>query len=82
MPDEDRPRGQKRVKSFSNKVVIRKLPPNLTQEAFVEIISPLPDLQDFYFCKADWTLGAEATSRAYLEFKDEKDVSSLRSSLE
>lgn len=73
--EEDRPRGQKRVKSFPSKVVIRKLPPSLTQEAFIETISPLPELHDFYFVKADWSLGAEATSRAYLEFKNEEDVS-------
>lgn len=73
--EEDKPRAQKRAKGFLNKVVIRKLPPNLTQEAFIEIVSPLPELHDFYFVKADWSLGAEATSRAYLEFKNEEDVS-------
>lgn len=30
-----------------------------------------------YFCPADWSLGAEATSRAYIEFKKEEDVSSI-----
>lgn len=65
----------KKAKSFLNKVVIRKLPPNLTEEAFLEIISPLPDHHDLYFCSADWTLGAEATSRAYIEFNNEEDVS-------
>lgn len=57
--DEERPRGQKRVKSFSNKIVIRKLPPNLTEAAFIEIISPLPDLHDFYFVKGRYA-GASA----------------------
>lgn len=64
----------KKVRSFQNKVVIRKLPPNLNEEAFIEIISPLPDYNELYFCSADWTLGAEATSRAYIEFKNEEDV--------
>jgi regulator of nonsense transcripts 3 len=73
---EDRPvKSHKRTKSFLSKVVIRKLPPNLNAESFLEMISPLPDHQDIYFCAADWTLGAEATSRAYIEFKHEEDVS-------
>lgn len=65
----------KKVKSFQNKVVIRKLPPNLNAEAFSEMVSPLPDYHELYFCPADWTLGSEATSRAYIEFKHEEDVS-------
>ena len=73
--DEKPEKSNKKTKSFPNKVVIRKLPPNLTEESFIEMISPLPDLQDLYFCPADWSLGAEATSRAYIEFKNEEDVS-------
>jgi len=64
----------KKTKSFLNKVVIRKLPPNLSEEAFIDIISPLPDHQELYFCAADWTLGAEATTRAYIEFNSEEDI--------
>lgn len=64
----------KKAKVFLNKVVVRKLPPNLNFETFVEICSPLPDYTDLYFCPADWTLGAEATSRAYIEFKKQEDV--------
>lgn len=66
---------QKKIKTFLNKVIIRKLPPNLNAESFLEIVSPLPDYIDFYFVGADFTLGAEATSRAYIEFKNEEDVS-------
>lgn len=75
---EDKPeKTQKKSRSFLNKVVIRKLPPSLNAETFIEMISPLPDYSDLYFCPADWTLGAEATSRAYIEFKKEEDVSYL-----
>lgn len=69
----------KRSRSFLNKVVIRKLPPNLNFESFIEIVSPLPDYFDLYFVSADWSLGAEATSRAYIEFKNEEDVSLIES---
>lgn len=64
----------KKAKTFLNKIVIRKLPPNLTSEQFLELISPIPEYTDFYFVKTDWTLGAESTSRAYIEFKDQEDV--------
>lgn len=67
----------KKSRSFLNKVVIRKLPPNLNAEDFVAAIAPLPDDIDFYFVPADWTLGAEATSLAYIEFKHEEDVRKL-----
>jgi regulator of nonsense transcripts 3 len=74
--EEDKPSQlQKKTRNFLNKVVIRKLPPTLNAESFVEFISPLPDFCEFYFVPADWSLGAEATSRAYIEFKNEEDVS-------
>lgn len=74
--DEDKSeKPQKKTKTFLNKVVIRKLPPNLNSESFLEIVSPLPDYCEFYFVTADFTLGAEATSRAYIEFRNEEDVS-------
>lgn len=73
---EDRPEKlHKKAKGFLNKVVIRRLPPNLNEAMFIEIISPLPDVVDIYFITADFSLGAEATSRAYIEFKNEEDVS-------
>jgi regulator of nonsense transcripts 3 len=68
----------KKVRSFLNKIVIRKLPPNLGAEGFLEIVSPIGEYLDFYFCPADYSLG-EATSRAYIEFKREEDVSSYLS---
>jgi hypothetical protein len=74
----DKPlKGQKKVKTFLNKVVIRKLPPNLNSEDFLQITSPLPDYTDFYFVSADFSLGADATSRAYIEFKNQDDVTSM-----
>lgn len=78
---EEKPeKPHKRAKGFLNKVVIRRLPPNLNEAMFIESISPLPDIFEIYFISADWTLGAEATSRAYIEFKHEEDVSQVRKS--
>lgn len=79
---EDKPeKPHKKSRNFLNKVVIRKLPPNLNAEAFIATISPLPDDIELYFVPADWSLGAEATSLAYIEFKHEEDVSKLIPSL-
>ena len=72
--DEKKSKEPKKVKTFLNKIVIRKLPPNLSSEQFIEIISPIPEYTDFYFVKADWSLGTESTSRAYIEFKNQEDV--------
>ncbi|XP_012262251.2 regulator of nonsense transcripts 3B [Athalia rosae] len=56
------------------KVVIRRLPPSMTQEQFVEQISPLPDHDYMYFVKADMSLGQFAFSRAYINFVDQQDI--------
>lgn len=37
----------------SKKIVIRRLPPTLTQEQFLDIVSPLPEYEFFYYCNAD-----------------------------
>lgn len=68
-------KAQKKSRTFLNKIIIRKLPPNLTSDLFIETIQPIPDYSDLYFVQADWSLGAEATSRAYIEFKNPEDVS-------
>ncbi|XP_011138079.1 regulator of nonsense transcripts 3A isoform X2 [Harpegnathos saltator] len=56
------------------KVVIRRLPPTMTQEQFLEQISPLPEHDYFYFVKADMSLGQFAFSRAYINFTDQQDI--------
>lgn len=71
---EKPPKSSKKTRTVLNKVVIRRLPPNFTENELLEAISPT-EFEDFYFCNADLTLGSEATSRAYIEFKDQDDVS-------
>ena len=39
--------------NLAKKIVIRKLPPSLTKEQFLEIVSPLPEHDFLYFCDAD-----------------------------
>ncbi len=39
--------------NFNRKIVIRRLPPTLTKEKFLNIISPVPEHDYFYYCDAD-----------------------------
>ncbi|XP_055700869.1 regulator of nonsense transcripts 3B-like [Phlebotomus papatasi] len=56
------------------KVVIRRLPPTMTEEMFREQINPIPDHDYFYFVPADWTLGLNSSCRAYINFLKQEDI--------
>ncbi|XP_059163639.1 regulator of nonsense transcripts 3B-like isoform X2 [Physella acuta] len=56
------------------KVVIRRLPPTLTPEEFVQQVAPLPEYDFFYFVRADMSLGANAFTRAYIHFLVPDDI--------
>lgn len=56
------------------KAIIRRLPPSMTKETFLEQVSPLPDYDYMYFVKADISLGEYAFSRAYVNFKNSSDI--------
>ncbi|CAL1262312.1 unnamed protein product [Larinioides sclopetarius] len=64
----------KRDKTFQTKVVIRRLPPSMTEEQFLEQISPVPEHDYMYFVKADMSLGPHAFSRAYINFLIPEDI--------
>ncbi|KAH8398592.1 hypothetical protein KR222_008584 [Zaprionus bogoriensis] len=49
------------------KVVVRHLPPTMTEKEFLEQVDPLPQNDSFYYCGADWSLGQDATCRAYID---------------
>ncbi|BFZ06629.1 hypothetical protein BsWGS_09667 [Bradybaena similaris] len=57
-----------------SKIVIRRLPPTLTPEEFLEQVSPLPDYDFFYFVRADMSLGQHAFTRAYINFLSPDDI--------
>lgn len=46
----------------------------MTQEQFLEQVSPLPEHDYLYFVKADMSLGQFAFSRAYINFTDQQDI--------
>lgn len=60
------------------KVVIRRLPPDLTEEKFKELIDPFPEYDYFYFSPGDHTLGSLGCSRAYVEFENEEEIVPFR----
>lgn len=56
------------------KVVIRRLPPGMTQEEFLSQVSPTPDYDYIYSIKGDMTLGEHAFSRVYINFVKSDDI--------
>ncbi|XP_065830484.1 regulator of nonsense transcripts 3B-like isoform X2 [Oscarella lobularis] len=63
---------------YQTKVIIRRLPPDLTEEKFLQRLSPLPEHDYYYFCTADLTLGAHAFCRAYFNFRKFEGVLDFR----
>lgn len=65
---------EKKDRSFLTKVVIRRLPPTMTEEQFLEQISPLPENDYMYFVKGNKSLGPHAFSRAYINFVNQEEI--------
>lgn len=57
-----------------NKVIVRRLPPDITEERFRETITPFPDHTYFYLAPGDHTLGPLGCSRAYIAFEKEEEI--------
>ncbi|XP_017839617.1 regulator of nonsense transcripts 3B isoform X2 [Drosophila busckii] len=62
------------------RIVVRHLPPTMTEKEFLAQVDPLPENDSYYYCPADWSLGQEATCRAYIDIstKDTNDVLQFR----
>lgn len=58
--------------------MIRRLPPSMTQDQFLEQVSPLPEHDYMYFVKADMSLGQFSFSRAYINFIEQQDIFMFR----
>ncbi|KAM3967476.1 UPF3 regulator of nonsense mediated mRNA decay [Aphomia sociella] len=56
------------------KLILRRLPPTMTEEAFLEQVSPIPEHDHFYFAKPDPSLGHNIYSRAYINFVNVEDI--------
>ncbi|XP_067935733.1 regulator of nonsense transcripts 3A-like [Watersipora subatra] len=66
--------GKAKPDSLPSKIVVRRLPPSLTKESFLEEVSPLPEHDYFHFEPADRSLGPFALCRAVINFKDVQDL--------
>lgn len=56
------------------KVIVRRLPPNMSQEEFLNQVSPIPDYDYIYSVKGDISLGENAFTRVYINFVQIDDV--------
>ncbi|XP_043987995.1 regulator of nonsense transcripts 3A isoform X3 [Gambusia affinis] len=72
IPANAKPKEEK--KEVFTKVVIRRLPPNLSKEQLEELLSPLPSYDYFEFFPADQSLYPHLFSRAYINFKSTEDI--------
>ncbi|KAJ9587781.1 hypothetical protein L9F63_018807 [Diploptera punctata] len=72
--DHEKPREKKERIRPPTKVVIRRLPPSLTKESFINQVSPLPEYDYLYFVHPDKSLGPFAFSRAYINFIKQEDI--------
>lgn len=63
----------RREKPFT-KVIVRRLPPNMSEEEFLNQVSPIPDYDYIYSVKGDMSLGENAFTRVYINFVQIDDV--------
>ncbi|KAG9348973.1 hypothetical protein JZ751_029290 [Albula glossodonta] len=68
------PKPKEEKKEIFTKVVIRRLPPNLSKDQLEEQISPLPAYDYFEIFSADQSLYPYLFSRAYINFRNPEDI--------
>ncbi|XP_075211476.1 uncharacterized protein LOC142318825 isoform X2 [Lycorma delicatula] len=56
------------------KVVVRRLPPTMTEEEFLQQIDPIPSVDYMYYVPADTSLMPHSFCRAYLNFVNQSDI--------
>lgn len=61
-------------KEAMTKIVIRRLPPNLTKEELEEQLQPLPEVDYLEFFSNDTSLYPHLFARAYINFKNQEDI--------
>ncbi|RZF43370.1 hypothetical protein LSTR_LSTR001631 [Laodelphax striatellus] len=66
----------KKGKEFKppTKVVVRRLPPSMTEEEFLQQVDPLPPVDFMYYVQADNSLAPNNFCRAYLNFVNQADI--------
>lgn len=56
------------------KVIIRRLPPRISEQDFLAQVSPLPDYDYIYIINGDTSLGENSFSRVYINFMNQEDI--------
>ncbi|KAG7484261.1 hypothetical protein MATL_G00047330 [Megalops atlanticus] len=69
----EKPNKEKKEAAMT-KIVIRRLPPNLTKEELEEQLQPLPEVDYLEFFSSDTSLRPHVFSRAYINFKNQEDI--------
>ncbi|CAH1374341.1 hypothetical protein MTP99_015707 [Tenebrio molitor] len=67
-------KGAEKKEKLLSKVIIRRLPPHMDQETFLNQISPVPTYDYLYMVKGDASLGENSFSRAYINFTNPNDI--------
>ena len=62
----------------NTKVVVRRLPPDMTEDKLFELFTDIPEYNFFYLAAGDPTFGELATSRAYFSFMGESSIIPFR----
>ncbi|XP_076037411.1 UPF3 regulator of nonsense mediated mRNA decay isoform X2 [Oratosquilla oratoria] len=75
---KDSSRRKEKASTPVSKIVVRRLPPGMTEEEFCEAVSPLPENDYFAFITADRSLGPNAFTRVYINFRNSDDVFTFR----
>lgn len=70
---ENEKRNDKKEKPLT-KVIVRRLPPSMDQEVFLNQVSPIPEYNYIYTAKGDPSLGEYAFTRVYINFVNPNDV--------
>ncbi|XP_003740051.1 regulator of nonsense transcripts 3A [Galendromus occidentalis] len=60
------------------KIVVRRMPPSMTETDFLNQFSPLPEHDSYYFADADGSMGGNSFSRAYIALRSHQDVLEFR----
>lgn len=56
------------------KVIVRRLPPSMDQQTFLNQVSPIPEYNYIYTAKGDSKLGEFAFTRVYINFINPNDI--------
>lgn len=65
---------QDRKEKPMTKIIVRRLPPGITQDDFITQVSPIPEYNYMYTTKGDMSLGENAFSRVYINFTHADDI--------